>query len=41
LRELRAARALPSEVRGPVDLAALARLAASCFSETVFMAIPM
>src|SRR5262249_39184757 len=33
-REVRAERALPSGGRGPVDRAALARLAASCFSET-------
>ena len=41
LRELAEARALPSGVRGPVDRAALARLAASCFSEMDFIATRM
>jgi len=34
LRAFWAERALPSAERGPVDLAAFSRLAASCFSET-------
>jgi hypothetical protein len=34
-----AARALPSGVRGPVEWDALARLAASCFSETGFLGL--
>src|ERR1035437_7465965 len=34
LREFKAERALPSGERGPVDWAALARLAASCLSDT-------
>jgi hypothetical protein len=33
LRALRLEEALPAAVRGPVDFLALARLAASCFSE--------
>src|ERR1035437_259354 len=34
LRELRAERALPSGERGPVEWAALARVAASCLTDT-------
>src|SRR5215470_10124791 len=37
LQELREERARPSGLFGPVDLAALARLAASCFSEMGFL----
>src|ERR1700682_1484997 len=37
LREFWAERALPSGVRGPVEWDALARLAASCFSEVGFL----
>src|ERR1039458_7493966 len=36
LRAFWAERVLPSGVRGPVDLAALARLAANCSGETTF-----
>src|SRR6516164_10082602 len=37
LQEFREERARPSGLVGPVDLAALARLAASCFSEMGFL----
>src|ERR1035437_3952730 len=41
LRELRAERALPSGERGPVEWAALARLAASCLWDTgCFIRVP-